>query len=105
MREKIARQSHSNFYVDKLVMSECWAEIHPWLNNIKLSSLTPYLIRDGLVNDDEAYTLHSHYETPGAKTQLVFNNVLRLGDYTCHLLYMAMYYITARNLWLIQSRL
>ena len=46
LRESIARQLLPNFFMDKLVVKEYWPQIHSWL---QLSSLLPFLIRDGLV--------------------------------------------------------
>ena len=86
LRESIARQQLPNFFVDKLVMRECWPQIHEWL---QLSSLIPYLKLDGLLTNNEVQRiLSSHYESPGVISQLVYNKVLGLGDTACHLLYM-----------------
>ena len=86
LKENIARQTQPNFYVDKLVLRLCWPQIRPWL---QLSSLLPYLIRDGLVTNDDSYKLSNNLLTPGEKAQLVYDKVAALGDYACHLLYMA----------------
>ena len=85
LRENIDRQELPNFFVDKEVVRECWASISPCIH---IPGLLPYLIRYGLVADDDVFHLNNTNIAPGQKKTSLLQIVRGLGDEACHLLYM-----------------